>query len=273
MTAVMLALVVSQLPTPAKADLRPAGRAVAFSVEAGGKSSPKPPEPKPPVPPKPDPDTPYVTVPAEVKAVPGKLIAVKADTNGDDVIWIGLDQGLDVVPADKLKDPKELLAYTSLNNARFRVVAVAAKNGKVARSVECIITVGDAPVPPGPTPPGPNPPGPTPTPTNALRVLLVYESLDNMTPKQLSVLGSTAVTEYMNRKCIKDDNRPGWRRWDKDVNTDKESETWKALWNATKPSLGKLPQVIIFQDKKGTAYPLPDSEADMLKLLKQYGGE
>lgn len=263
---ILLSFVVMGDPAllPPKASLR---ESVAFSVEPE-KKSPAPTPPKPI-----DPDTPYVTVPADVKGVPGKLITVKADTNGKDVLWISLDPGLDVVPPEKLKDSKEMLAYTSLNNVKFRVVAVAALNGKVARSVECIITVGDAPVPPGPNPPGPNPPGPTPTPTNALRVLLVYESLDNMTPKQLNILSSTKMTEYLNRKCVKDSNRPGWRRWDKDINTDKEVDTWKALWTAVKPTLGKLPQLIIFQDKKGTAYPLPETEEDLLKLLKQYGGE
>ena len=112
---------------------------------------------------------------------------------------------------------------------------------------------------------------PAPKPGANLRVLIVRES-GSPRPVWLS---SPAVLEYLKRKCAKGPaGHPEWREYDpQQVVSDKESPTMKAMWEATKPNLGQLPQIAVATDTSGQLYPLPADEASALQLLKQYGGE
>lgn len=136
------------------------------------------------------------------------------------------------------------------------------------------IDAGPAPAPKPKPKPKPDEP-PAPTPATGLRVVMVYESSAPLTREQQAVIYSPAVSEYLTRKCVKSAaGHPEWRRWDRDiVLAASESPTMRALWTDTKPKLGALPQLLIVNDAAGQLYPLPATEADALKLLKQYGGE
>lgn len=128
--------------------------------------------------------------------------------------------------------------------------------------------VGD--VPPGPKP-DPDPPIPAPT---GARVLLVNESSAVMSKGQLNVWNSTELKAYLDRKCVKgDDGRPEWRKWDKDVSLTKETPTLVKLWDATKPQLKALPAIVIVTDGSGEIFPLPETIAETLTLLKSKLGD
>jgi hypothetical protein len=116
-------------------------------------------------------------------------------------------------------------------------------------------------------------PGPGPIPPGEFRALFVYESSAPLTKEQLNIWYSTRIAEYLNAKCAKDDGRPGWRKWDKDIDTQHETPTWKAIWAATKPTVTTLPALVIIRGQKGEAVPLPETEEATLTLLKKHGGE
>ncbi len=110
-----------------------------------------------------------------------------------------------------------------------------------------------------------------PVPATGLRVILIYESEDNLSRQQQLTIYGKQVEAYLNRKCK--DGAKGWKRWDKDVNVVNETQVWKDLWAATKPQVTTLPAVLIVTDQSGKVYPLPPTEAALLQLLKQTGGE
>lgn len=119
---------------------------------------------------------------------------------------------------------------------------------------------------------------PIPNPSKGFRVLLVYEKQANLTEEQLHIANSTKIKAYLNAKCVKDaKGRAEWRAWDKSTvdstGLNDESPLWQQVWKDAKPQLGKLPQVVILVDQGGVTKEWPATEDDMLKLLKQYGGE
>lgn len=158
-------------------------------------------------------------------------------------------------------------------SGRVELIAIPAgvqDEGSIARR---LIDIGVGPQPP--PDPEPKPPGPSPAPAG-FRVLMVYESSAKLTQEQRNILNSTAITGYLNAHCVKHPKlgTPEWRKWDKDIEVSpKESETMRKLWEETKPKLGELPQILIVVNGKGQLYPLPETEAETLKLLKQNGGE
>ncbi len=216
-----------------------------------------------------------VTLPTTVKAT-SSLVFIKAETDCQELKWVSMD-GAELIPPELLKDSRIAVMQRPATAGVYRVLAYGAKGDKASEPAVCAVIVGDAPVPPGPTPPvppGPVPPTPvppTPVPVAGFRVILVYEATDgalSLTKEQLNILYSTQIRTYLDRKCVKDDNRPGWRMWDKDVVlTEKESATWKALWAATKPQVKTVPSVVIVNDSKGEVFPLPATEAEFLSTL------
>ena len=129
---------------------------------------------------------------------------------------------------------------------------------------------GNKPRPVDPVPP-PDPvvpvPGPVDPTIQGLRVLLVYESGAPLTTGQGNVLYSSVLTSWLNENCTKDDGRPGWRRWDKDVPAAHESELWQSLWNDSKPKIKELPAIVVVRGTTGTAHRLPDTVEETLRLL------
>lgn len=128
--------------------------------------------------------------------------------------------------------------------------------------------------------PGPDPDPKPPIPVNGFRVLFVCEKNPTtkeqaLTKEQINIWNSTAIAEYLNAKCAKDEKgRPSWRRWDKDEPGTNETETMRRLWAATKGQWSTLPSLVIVSDQRGEVFPIGNmTEADVLAMLKKYGGE
>lgn len=169
-------------------------------------------------------------------------------------------------------------SWVSANKEGVATLTVMANGdaGKTPVPVSVVKFVVGQPKPIEPVNPPVNPPGPvTPvTPVTGLRVVLVYESEDAMTREQLAILASPKIKDWLNAHCAKDEKgRPGWRKWDKDVDTKLETSTWQSLWTAIKPKLGPLPQIVIVSNQKGETFELPDTEQKTLDLLANYGGK
>lgn len=133
------------------------------------------------------------------------------------------------------------------------------------------------PVPPTPpTPPTPPvppvpPTPPAPIPEAGLRVLMVYETAESLTPTQQAIMQGQTVRDWLNAHCVKgpDGKTAEFRIWDKDINTAGASPLWQA---AMKRPRTKLPWLLISNPGKG-GYEgeLPASVDEMIKLLNQYG--
>jgi hypothetical protein len=140
---------------------------------------------------------------------------------------------------------------------------------------------------PQPDPPGPNPPpGPDPLPPipgAGFRVLIVTETKDLSTLPSAQVQAMTAkeVTDYLDSHCVKDNNQPEYRRFDKDTDLSKASSVWQEAMNRVTNKDQKhpdtkytsLPWILVTNGKTGFEGPLPANTASLMTLLKQYGGQ
>jgi hypothetical protein len=132
------------------------------------------------------------------------------------------------------------------------------------------------PVTPTPTPaPVPVTPAPVVVDNSVVaptgfRALIIYETEAANTREQLAVIYSPVVTDYLNQHCVKNAaGRPEWRRWDKDVQVlATESTDMRDLWEAVKPKLGELPQLVLAKDGKAKVYPLPLPEPAAMTLIQ-----
>lgn len=137
---------------------------------------------------------------------------------------------------------------------------------------------GQVPVPPpipDPDPPSPpDPPAPTPS---EFRVLILEETADraSLPREQLAALMSVQVRGYLNAKTAKgpDGRTPDWRVWDDDFQDAQimdHAYFQTAYKRAKEASKGVLPWIYIGDGRVNM--PLPKTEAELLNLLKQYGG-
>jgi len=224
---------------------------------------------------------PVVKLPATIKVHPGKLVTVKASTNGGPIRWYLPDRGLEPVDLEALLGPEAVKGSTArLFQApdapgTFRVVAVAAMPdaaGKVAYTspfaiCEVVVSGPAPPVPPAPVPP-------TPTPAKQFRALIVYETgdLSRLPASQRAALYAKEIRDYLNARCAKgpDGKTAEWRLWDANVDASAESQAWK---DALARPRASLPWVVLMDGDKVTFEgPLPATVADTMKLLKTYGG-
>lgn len=164
------------------------------------------------------------------------------------------------------------VVFAAGTTGTYQFILSVANGGSVDSAIFAV-TVGG--VSPQPTPPGPTPPQPTPTPTPAsgLRVLLVYESADlpRLPREQYHALYSPNVAAYLNTKCAAGPSgTPDWRRWDDDADVSLAGPLFKEMLASPRAS---LPWVVIRGDAGIVASePLPKNEADLLALLRRYGG-
>lgn len=181
-----------------------------------------------------------VTLPPEVRGLPGFPIAVVAKADGENVVWMTPDAGLTVIDGSFFGgDSKKALVYGATNNKTYRLWAVTAKAGKVSPVAECKVVIGAPPpgpgpgpdpVPPDPVPPDPAP-NPAPIPAEGFRTLIVYESKDltSYPASQSNILYTKEIRDYLNSKTVKGaDTKTGeWRIWDKDVDATNETKLWQ----------------------------------------------
>jgi hypothetical protein len=136
------------------------------------------------------------------------------------------------------------------------------------------ITVG--PPAPQPTPVDPvKPVDPAaPIPAAGLRVLVVFDAakLSTLTAQQQGAIFSKDVRDYLRANCPKgtDGVTPEWRMWPADVDTTGESKLWQDAFK--RPRAGDF-WVIVSNGVTGYEGPLPANSADMLALIKKYGGK
>lgn len=120
-----------------------------------------------------------VKLPATITGKPGEFVIISATTTDPQVKWFGIDAGLNLFPAQLLKDSKTAVV-TALVPGRYRVLAVSAKGDIPSNFAECLVIIGDAPpvvvVPPGPVVPPVNPPQPPAPVTGPRGVVLIRES-------------------------------------------------------------------------------------------------
>lgn len=155
------------------------------------------------------------------------------------------------------------------------------------------VTVGDPPKPPPPPPPNPidpvdpNPPNPVdptpPMPGTGLRVLIVTETRDlsKLPSAQVQAMTAKVVLDYLDSHCVKVDNQPEYRKFDKDTDVTKLPQDWQDAMNRvtnadqrhpdTKAT--SFPWILITNGKKGYEGPLPKDADALLAKLKEYGGQ
>jgi hypothetical protein len=123
-------------------------------------------EPQPAPAPNPAPvPTPGATIalPAEVKGDIGTFIKIDAETNGKEVRWFAATTGLNVFPAELLKNSRSTVV-TATAAGSYKLIAYTAVADVPSEPATCLVIVGTPPPGPNP-PPGPGPgPGPAPNP-------------------------------------------------------------------------------------------------------------
>lgn len=153
---------------------------------------------------------------------------------------------------------------------RVELLAVAGGARPAIKRVRLTVTIGPE-VAPEPKDDDPKPPAPKPPAPAGFRVIFVREAGAALP----AWVQSVPVRQYLDSHCAKGaDGRPEWRLFDPDQQfAAKESPTMKAMFEATRPSMGVIPGVSITVAGKGEYHPLPATLAEGLALLRRYGGE
>jgi len=163
---------------------------------------------------------------------------------------------------------------------RYKYEAWNAK-GDVASDIATgwVVILGPVPPPVPPAPPIPPPPpippapSPAPIPVAGFRVLVVFSQNGGtavLTKQQFNELYGSEVADYLNAKCAKDGNQPGWRIWNQTTPMEQAPKMWQ---DAMKRPRGAPPWIIISDGVSSAGSfegPLPDG--GILTLLRKYGG-
>lgn len=256
-----------------------------FSLGGGCNTSPRlplsamaqdPPVPEPqpePDPPQPAPTEPFVTLPAEITGEPGAFIAVRPTTNGKQVRYLATTPGLNVFPADMLRDPTATVV--TAQTGRYQLVAYTAIGDVPSEPAVVSIVVGAAPPPVPPNPPTPPNP-PAPLPTSGLRVLVIEQNdaRDELPRDKQRVLESIRVGElrdYLDSVCAKVGATAEWRIVDQGDSLQFESPIWQQAREVARPA--GLPWVLVSNGTSGEQAPLPSTEAEFKALVAKYAGK
>lgn len=143
------------------------------------------------------PSGPSITLPAELKARPGRLLLIQAKTEGKIIRWVSLSED-----ADLLSYLDQSAIFSAPTAGRYRILAYTA--GGDVPSLPAITTVVVAePAPPGPGPgPNPNPLDPL---MQALRAGYAAET-DSAKVQQVTLLAAlyrNAATSTVNQTDLK----------------------------------------------------------------------
>lgn len=231
--------------------------------------------------------------PVELQAKPGRLFIFPLGVEGaKDIQWTIGDPDIDADLFPYANDSAMFIGPTPLYKVvgdqnvikAYPVTAVYTLGGKGQFKKFSIFVQGPVTPtpPPGPGPgPGPNPSDPyalatAPIPGPGFRVLMVVETEDasKLPATQRSIFTSLEVRGYLDSKCVAgpDGATKEWRIWDQHVDgLQNESVVWQ---NAMKLQRASLPWVTISDpaNNRGWSGPLPKNVAEMMTLLKKYGG-
>ena len=130
--------------------------------------SPSPLPPAPPAPPVPitpvTPVIPTLTLPEYVEGKVGSFVKVPATTNGKEVRWRAIDDGIAVFPAEMLRDSRSTVV-SATEAGEYRLLAYTALNDIPSDPAVCVVRITGPPKPqPPPTPPAPPAPPVPPQP-------------------------------------------------------------------------------------------------------------
>src|SRR3954454_5913181 len=110
---------------------------------------------------------PAVKLPTEVRARPGRLTLIRAETEGKALRWVSLSEGADLLP---YLDKQAIFSASA--PGRYRILAyTAAVVLHRERALGAVVV--ERPPPPGPAP---TPPGPAPSPPPPARVRAKLDS-------------------------------------------------------------------------------------------------
>ena len=148
-------------------------------------------DPEPPKPPVEESELPTLTLPEVVTGKPGAFIKVSATTNGREVRWQALDDGLNVFPGEMLKDSKSTVVTGEAGE--HRLMAYTALADVPSDPAVCIVRITGPPKPepkPDPRPePRPEPqPDPKPTPVVTTTTLWLVSIDDQLARGAGSIL-------------------------------------------------------------------------------------
>jgi hypothetical protein len=239
---------------------------------------PIPPTPVPPPNPNPLVVQPTIKMPEAIEAQPGRLAAITIESTGTKVVYsvLGDADAFREYDPDPFKVRIRIISYTP---GVCYVVASTALSDTPAMGFTRVTFAGPAPTPtPVPVPPGPGP-APTPTPVpGGFRVLFLTDPNAATSRQALVALNSTALRDYLTKKCEKDSTgRPAYRFWTKGIDMSKEGAAdWKQLWSDVSDKVTSYPSVVISVGQKATIYPLPDGDKatdELMALLKKFGGD
>lgn len=85
-------------------------------------------------------------VPEEVKAEAGKFVVITAVTAGEEVKFVPLTEGLQILDKSLIKDPKQFIAVAS-KDGTYKILTYTAVGGKLSDPAYTLIKVGQAPDP------------------------------------------------------------------------------------------------------------------------------
>lgn len=140
--------------------------------------------------------------------------------------------------------------------------------GQVSHAVH----VGDLPPDPEPDPdpePEPDPtPDDAPIPEPGFRVLIVYETGDNLPPGQQSILYGKQTRDWLNANCVKEaDGTAAYRIFDQNVDVTDALPVWKTAMARERES---IPWLLVSNGKSGFEGPLPATVTEFLELCGRY---
>lgn len=184
-------------------------------------------------------------------------------------------------PADERRSYEREFVFSikPAKTADCEVIVFVPSTKKSKRVKLTCIVDGNPDVPPGPTP-TPKPDGASPFPGPGLHVLLVYDSAKTNRPAgELAVMnGTETMRDYLDAKCVvgpnpkevDDRGQPmrEWRIWPANADVSKARPVWREAF--AKKGAGDW--ILIGDGKAGFSGPAPKTEAEMMTLLKKFGG-
>jgi len=223
------------------------------------------PSPEPPL-------APTIKLPATVSGETGAFVTLAAETNGTRVRWKVLDRGLQLFPAELLKDTKSTVVVAQ-SPGQYRVICWTAGGNTPSEEAECLVVIGGF-TPPAPAP-MPMPPTPTPSPMPVAGPCYFIALVDNSKP-------DAATTKVLESATFKGVATKGhvWRIYDINQPADPSNPKGPKLIEAKNyaPLLkeaGGAPALIVL-DKAGgklLASKVPATEADLASALKPFIGQ
>lgn len=95
-----------------------------------------------------------IVLPPFLNGDSGKPVYVEADTRGEIVKWVALDNGLEFVDQDKLKNTKMAVVFGPMGS--YRLLAYTSDVLGPSDPAICVIKIGNSPTPPDPPVPVPD---------------------------------------------------------------------------------------------------------------------